>query len=131
MLVSVIGSVIAGMSAYGISVGARSYLSHKLVTDGATLASFEQLFAIGQVGLVRKFSLGGLLPLLMFALASSSRSVRSTRSLCSGADLQSPALPLWVYSLPQQSTKCSISRSTTSVTRKISTSTRTMRVSVR
>lgn len=68
----VVGSVVAGASSYGISVGARSYLSHKLVTSGVTLANFEALFAIGQAGLVRKLTASGIVPLILFALASSS-----------------------------------------------------------
>ncbi|KAL8293117.1 hypothetical protein RQP46_000811 [Phenoliferia psychrophenolica] len=65
VIVVVIGSVIAGASSYGISIGARSYLSHKLVTA---------LFAVGQVGLVRKASVAGVVPLVLFALASSASS---------------------------------------------------------
>ncbi|KAK4704278.1 hypothetical protein P7C70_g1937, partial [Phenoliferia sp. Uapishka_3] len=74
VIVVVVGSVISGCSAYGISVGARSYLSHKLVTKGVSLANFEELFAVGNVGLVRKLSFGSLLPLVMFILASSASS---------------------------------------------------------
>ncbi|KAM0749087.1 hypothetical protein T439DRAFT_61511 [Meredithblackwellia eburnea MCA 4105] len=74
LLVSIAGSVIGGAAAFGVAVGARSFLSRKIVNDGISLHAYDGLWAIGNAGMARRISRYAILPLLIYVLANSASS---------------------------------------------------------
>ncbi|KAM0755501.1 hypothetical protein T439DRAFT_351287 [Meredithblackwellia eburnea MCA 4105] len=72
--VSVAGAVINGAAVFGLAVGARSYISRRLLGNGITLHGYDSLWAIGNGGIGRRISRYAILPIILYILSNLSAS---------------------------------------------------------
>ncbi|KAM0754291.1 hypothetical protein T439DRAFT_354010 [Meredithblackwellia eburnea MCA 4105] len=70
VLVSICGAIVNGAATFGLAVGARSYLSQKLLGNGVNLHEYDSLWAVGNGGLGRRLTRYAAVPLVLYIFAN-------------------------------------------------------------
>ncbi|KAM0756075.1 hypothetical protein T439DRAFT_351799 [Meredithblackwellia eburnea MCA 4105] len=74
LIVSFGGAIIGGAAAFGVAVGARSFLSQRLVGTGISLLAYDSLWAVGNSGIARRLSKHAIIPLIIYILLNTASS---------------------------------------------------------